>query len=186
VSRLVAPTPEVRASYLAAVAEFLAEGQERFAGTFTLPPLGEHPGESWEEAMLADPDGFAAYCMRLAELGDPAVELPEGYVHNTILWWVDGTDYFGRLSIRHRLTASLLTWGGHIGYAVRPTARRCGYGTAMVREGLRVAREVGIESALITCDVDNEPSRRIIEAVGGVYEDTREGKLRYWVPTLRN
>jgi predicted acetyltransferase len=48
---------------------------------------------------------------------------------------------------------------------------------------LEVAADRGIQRVLVTCDVDNEASRRTIERNGGVYEDTREGKLRYWVPT---
>ena len=48
---------------------------------------------------------------------------------------------------------------------------------------LPLCHGLGIDPALVTCDVDNEPSRRTIERAGGVYEDTREGKLRYWVPT---
>jgi predicted acetyltransferase len=43
--------------------------------------------------------------------------------------------------------------------------------------------ELGIDRVLVTCDVDNVASRRAIEKSGGVYEDTREGKLRFWVPT---
>ena len=46
---------------------------------------------------------------------------------------------------------------------------------------LEVCDELEIDPVLITCDVDNEPSRRTIEGAGGVYEDTREGKLRYWI-----
>jgi predicted acetyltransferase len=53
----------------------------------------------------------------------------------------------------------------------------------MLRQALRIAHDLGIERALVTCDVDNEPSRRTIERNGGVYEDTREGKLRYWIRT---
>jgi predicted acetyltransferase len=36
---------------------------------------------------------------------------------------------------------------------------------------------------LITCDVDNIASRRVIEHNGGVLEDQREQKLRFWAPT---
>ena len=38
-------------------------------------------------------------------------------------------------------------------------------------------------TALLTCDVDNEASRRVILSAGGVLEDQRDGKLRFWVPT---
>ena len=73
--------------------------------------------------------------------------------------------------------------GGHIGYDVRPSARRRGHATAMLRGALIVARGLGIESALVTCSVDNVGSRTVIERNGGVLEDERAGKLRFWVPT---
>jgi predicted acetyltransferase len=44
-------------------------------------------------------------------------------------------------------------------------------------------RELGIDPALLTCDTDNIASRKVIEANGGVFEDERSGKLRFWVPT---
>jgi predicted acetyltransferase len=73
--------------------------------------------------------------------------------------------------------------GGHIGYDVRPSARRRGHATAMLRAALPVARGLGIESALVTCDEDNVASRKVIEANGGVFEDQRGDKLRFWIPT---
>jgi predicted acetyltransferase len=73
--------------------------------------------------------------------------------------------------------------GGHIGYDVRPSARRRGHATEMLRQALRVANELGIDPALITCDVDNVGSRTVIERNGGVLEDERNGKLRFWAPT---
>jgi predicted acetyltransferase len=51
-----------------------------------------------------------------------------GWVPQTTLWWVDGTEYLGRVGIRHRLTPALRERGGHIGYDIRPTARRRGPG----------------------------------------------------------
>ena len=108
---------------------------------------------------------------------------PVGYVPSTELWWVDHDAFLGRVGIRHRLTPALLEVGGHIGYDVRPSARRRGHATAMLREALTVARELGIESALVTCNVDNVGSRTVIERNAGVLEDERGGKLRFWVPT---
>jgi predicted acetyltransferase len=100
------------------------------------------------------------------------------------LWWVDGDTYLGRLQIRHRLaTPFLLNEGGHIGYHVVPPARRRGHGVAMLRAALPVAAELGIDCVLITCDAGNIGSRKIIEANGGLFQDQRYGKLRYWVPT---
>jgi predicted acetyltransferase len=53
----------------------------------------------------------------------------------------------------------------------------------MLRAALPIAAELGLSQVLITCDVDNVGSRRIIEANGGRFEGQRSGKLRYWVPT---
>ena len=85
--------------------------------------------------------------------------------------------------MRHRLTPLLLEVGGHIGYDVRPSARRQGHATAMLRAALPVANGLGIDPALITCDATNTGSRLVIERNGGELEDERFGKLRYWVAT---
>jgi predicted acetyltransferase len=106
-----------------------------------------------------------------------------GYVPGTTLWWADGDEYLGRLTIRHRLTPSLLQVGGHIGYDVRTSARRRGHATAMLAAALPVAHGMGIDPVLINCNEDNVGSRKVIEGNGGVLEDMREGKLRFWVPT---
>ena len=53
----------------------------------------------------------------------------------------------------------------------------------MLQAALPVARGLGIDQALLTCDVDNEASRKVILSAGGVLEDQRDGKLRFWVPT---
>lgn len=108
---------------------------------------------------------------------------PVGYVPSTELWWVEDDEFLGRVGIRHRLTPALLEIGGHIGYDVPPSARRRGHATAMLREALIIARGLGIKRALVTCNVDNVGSRTVIERNGGVLEDQREGKLRFWVPT---
>lgn len=53
----------------------------------------------------------------------------------------------------------------------------------MLREALPLARKLGIDQALLTCDTDNEASRKVILANGGVLTDERNGKPRSWVPT---
>ena len=89
----------------------------------------------------------------------------------------------GRVSIRHSLTPFLLEVGGHVGYAVRPSARGNGHATAALRLALAVARDLGIDPVLLTCDEDNTASRLVIERNGGTLEDVRAGKRRYWVAT---
>jgi predicted acetyltransferase len=51
----------------------------------------------------------------------------------------------------------------------------------MLREVLPLARGLGIEQVLVTCDTANIGSRKVIEANGGHFEDERGGKLRFWI-----
>ncbi|MEO5663968.1 MAG: GNAT family N-acetyltransferase, partial [Nocardioides sp.] len=97
---------------------------------------------------------------------------------------VDGDDYLGRISCRHELTDWLAEYGGHVGYEVRPSARRQGHATTMLRAVLPHVHALGIDPALLTCDDTNVASRKVIEAAGGVFEDQRLNKLRFWLPTM--
>ena len=130
---------------------------------------------------LGDEHGFARYVNGLIAQSHEDAPRPEGWVPSTLLWYVDGTDWIGRLGIRHRLTPSLLRLGGHIGYDVRPSMRRRGYATLMLRDALVVARHLGISSVLLTCHLDNLASRRVIETNGWVLKDELEGTLRFWI-----
>jgi len=92
----------------------------------------------------------------------------------------------GTLQIRHELNEYLLQSGGHIGYGVRPTERRKGYATQMLRLALTHCQTLGISRALITCNKWNEASARTIGACGGILEneiigDDNEPLQRYWI-----
>ena len=129
------------------------------------------------------PAGFAAWVSRLVRAEDPTEHLDEGMVHCTYRWIVEDARVLGAIALRHELNDLLLRAGGHIGYGVRPSARRRGLATWAVGEMLGEARALGLTRLLLTCDVDNVGSRRVIEANGGVLEDVRGEKLRFWVPT---
>ena len=110
-------------------------------------------------------------------------EWVDGYVPQTVLWWVAGDEFLGRLSIRHHLTPHLLYHGGNIGFEVRPSARRRGHATAMLAAALPLAAALGIDPARIDCEADNVASRRVIERNGGVFDEERDGSLFFWLPT---
>ncbi|WP_229700005.1 GNAT family N-acetyltransferase [Streptomyces kronopolitis] len=176
--QLIAPTAEVHASFLAAMEEFRADGTEAVPHSRLAAELRTW-ADRWRTA-----EGFAAYVALTA--GTARDERPDGVVAMTTRWWVADGRYLGRVTFRHGLTPSLLDHGGHIGYAVRPGARRRGHATAMLRAALPVAHhELGIDPVLVTCDHTNAASRKVIEACGGVFEDRRAEKLRYWIHAPR-
>ncbi|GGF37342.1 hypothetical protein GCM10011519_08580 [Marmoricola endophyticus] len=174
-AELVTPDVRYRESFLAAMEEFAAEGRAG-DGSMVGNDLATY-SSTWHSA-----DGFAAYVEALvAERHTPRFA---HYVCSTSLWWVDAAAWLGRIAIRHELSTPFLReLGGHIGYDVRRSARRRGHATAMLAAALPVAHDLGIDPALVTCDTDNEASRRTIVSNGGELEDQRGGKLRFWVPT---
>jgi predicted acetyltransferase len=174
------PTAAVSSSFRAAMREFAAEGR---GGPDDDTMIGAEIRQ-WQQSWAA-PDGFAAFVAALRAQSEEEGRRPAGWVPTTTWWWVDGPDFLGRIAIRHRLTARLRETGGHIGYDVRPTARRRGHATAMLGAVLPLARAMGIDPALVTCDEGNLASRKVIEANGGVLDDEHHGKLRFWVPTHR-
>ena len=116
---------------------------------------------------------------------------PDGtWVPNTYFWITaadggPGDEVIGFLHVRHELNDFLLEEDGHIGYGVRPSARGQGHATRALALAVEYCAELGIERALVTCDEDNEPSRRTIERCGGVFEDVRGAKRRYWIDAVR-
>ena len=77
--------------------------------------------------------------------------------------------------------------GEHIGYGVRPSRRREGHATEMLRLTLFEARKRRIERVLLTCDRENEPSVKTILNNGGQFDseeyvDVHGGVIaRYWI-----
>lgn len=112
--------------------------------------------------------------------------LPEGFVPQTHFWLIDKSEVIGEVSMRHKLNEHLRMYGGHIGYAIRPSKRKMGYGKEMLRLALLEAKKLDISKVLITCDEDNIGSQKIIQANGGVLEDSipnhgHPNKMRWWI-----
>lgn len=141
----------------------------------------------WQFAFqFEESPSFAAYVDRL-HAWTRGERLDDGFVPNTYLVGVVGDQIVGRVSLRHELNDFLKRMGGHIGYAVVPSARGKGYAKEMLRQAFVRAKSLGIERVLITCDETNLASRRVVEANGGVLEcvvqrnDPQPALCRYWV-----
>jgi predicted acetyltransferase len=165
--QLLPPTAAAHASFLAALEEYQREGRYQDL-------------DGW---LLHEADAFAQYVAGLCAQALPDTPRPAGWVSATTLWWMNGNEYVGRLSIRHSLTDDLRRVGGHIGYEVRPSARGCGHATQMLAAALPRAAAMGIDPALVTCDAANVASRRVIERNGGQLDNEGDGELHFWVPT---
>jgi len=129
---------------------------------------------------LRDPDTFAAWVAMLLD-HERGQNVPHEMVASTTRWIAVDGRLVGFLSIRHDLNEFLRELGGHIGYAIRPSERRQGYATAATALALTECQRLGIDPVLITCDETNAASAKVIKVNGGVLEDIRGGKRRYWV-----
>lgn len=162
---LVVPAEELGAEFLAMAGEYLAAGEDRYR-----PAL----------------EDFSAYLRGISD-GLRGIGLPPGGVSYSTFWLAAGRRLLGRSTVRHQLTPALEYEGGHVGYDIRPSQRRKGYGTLILKLTLVEAQRLGLRRVLLTCDADNPGSAKIIEKNGGVLRDTaisrRSGKRisRYWI-----
>lgn len=111
------------------------------------------------------------------------------FCSTTSYFVVDENDkLIGAASLRHYLTIKGLNSWGHIGYGVRPTERKKGYGTEILRLVLKEAKNKKIYSVLIGAHKSNVGSCKVIENCNGILEntitdpdDSNEQINRYWI-----
>jgi predicted acetyltransferase len=148
---LVEPSLRYRQQMLEMAAEALAAGDDRY-----------------QQALDMEFEDYIARLQRFAQ----GIGLPEGHVRQTTFWLVrDGQILLGSLRLRHDLTPEVEREHGQIGYDIRPSQRGKGYGTRQLALGIQKARELGFTRVLVTCDVANLASGRVIEKNGGVLEN---------------
>ncbi|HUP98583.1 MAG TPA: GNAT family N-acetyltransferase [Usitatibacter sp.] len=172
--RFERPHPALADSYRALVREF--DDRDEMRVPFPL---------DWD---CAD---FAAFIARL-DAASRGEGLPQGFVPHSTFWLVDEAGEVVAVSnLRHRLTDGLRVEGGNIGYGVRPSARRRGHATELLRRTLAEAGALGLDRALLTCAKDNPGSIGTILRCGGRYDSEEfvesRGKVvqRYWIDIPR-
>lgn len=98
--------------------------------------------------------------------------IPENRVPALTYFYVrdDDDTIVGMINIRLSLNDFLEKEGGHIGYCIRPTERRKGYGTKMLSETLEFCRPIGLKNFILTCDKSNPASAGVIKKCGGILD----------------
>jgi predicted acetyltransferase len=169
-TRLIKPSTRLEASHRSLIREFQDRGEK-------LVP--------WVLAEVGD--DFEKYVTRLQQHSKGA-DLPPGFVPSTTYWLIDASEEILAVSnLRHDLTPFLLDYGGHVGFGVRPSTRRRGHATEILKLTLIEARAIGIDDVLVTCNTDNLGSAKAILNNGGELWDERHMReqscalQRYWI-----
>lgn len=128
----------------------------------------------------------AEYVQRCMDMTD-ATKLQPGYVPQTVFWAIDDEEQaIGMARVRHYLNDRLREQGGHIGYFIRHDKRGKGYGTEILRQALVELQKLGVSRVLLTVNMDNPASIRVIQANGGVFESEGQSEHgrrfgRFWI-----
>lgn len=115
------------------------------------------------------------------------INLPKGYVKENFYLCYERNKLVGVFSLKFELTDYLFNYGGHIGYAVRPSLRNQGFATIILKEGLKIAKQYEFNKLLLVVDDDNLPSIKVVLKNNGIYENSlydNEEKAnvnRYWI-----
>ena len=155
--RLVRPSAAMKEAALAFREEFFAAGERVINGSELL-------------------DQAADYAQWLRDVTDntDAATVHPGWVVTDTFFAVDETDrIIGIIDFRHTLNDFLKDFGNS-GYSVRPSERRRGYATRMLRQLLEYAKESGFTALHLSVERDNTPSVKTILKNGGVYERSFE------------
>lgn len=138
---------------------------------------------------LQEYDNVKDWLKHVEEIRSPET-CPKGSVDSDIYLAIrtDDNRVIGIADLRHHINHPILgTWGGHIGYSVRPSERRKGYARIILHLILDECIKLGIHEVLLTCGENNVASEKTIISEGGVYEKTvlaeqlNINMKRYWI-----
>ena len=133
-------------------------------------------------------DSFDDYLNKLKNL-EKGIDLKPGFVPTDFFWLLNGKEeILGSIRFRKELNEFTLNDGGNIGYDICPSHRKKGYGTLILKLLIKKLNKLYPDSRLlITCEIDNIHSNKIVINNGGILENTvksnRTGNMinRYWI-----
>ncbi len=128
-------------------------------------------------AGLGEFERYTDWLERLRILADKRAE-KFGWYRTPVRLAYDGDRLIAILNVRLSEDPFVRTYAGHIGYHVRPSCRKQGYGRACAMEAVRLCQEHGILRPVICTSPENLASRKTAESAGFVfsgYETTDSG-----------
>lgn len=168
--KLIKPTKNFEVEFKKTIEEFRSVGENNIESMYTR--CG---------------DNFDVYLQKTLQ-AEGGFGLPEGFVPYTSYWTVlQNERIIGFCNFRHYLTSFLKIEGGHIGYSIRPSERKKGYGKRQLALMLEECRWMSYSRVMITCDFDNVGSYKIIEANGGkltgnaISPRSQKKVLQFWI-----
>ena len=106
-------------------------------------------------------------------LFESAETVPPGYSLGFVYAYVKDDEVVGMVNIRPLADSHpyLKEYGGHIGYAIRPSFRNRGVASRMLADTLKICKDdFGLSRVMISCLSNNTASEKVIIRNGGVFE----------------
>lgn len=113
----------------------------------------EHYFRKYKKAL----EVFDSYLKDL-QLYSMVMEIPQGDVPTSTFWLINKEVVVGVVRVRHED----VDCAGHIGYDISPNFRHRGYGYEILKLALGKALKLGIRKVILTCNIDNNASKKII------------------------
>ncbi len=155
--KLVRPNKQLKNKAIDFKQEFFSHNEKIINGSELLDQTDDY--DEWLQTVIANTDSKTVN--------------PNWVVTDTFFAADENDNIVGIIDLRHTLNDFLKDFG-NCGYSVRPTERKKGYATEMLRQVLIIAKENGLSELHLSVERTNEPSIKTIIKNGGIYERSFE------------
>lgn len=161
---LVFPSMEMELHALNFKREFFDNGEKTINGSYKLD-IDKYTYSDWLQVIKDN-------------LSEDTINPRFGLSH-TLFAVNDEGEIIGIVNFRHLLT-DFYKGAGHIGYSVRPSQRKKGYATEILRQTLGIAKKQGLTEVYLVCKKDNDASKKtIIKNYGSLSRTFKNNEIEY-------